>query len=457
MDSIWYADSAGVHQIELPSLQEVTTISNAQLEFNSLGESAILATSEGDIYFGGNKGFNKIAKSSSNFNHQVKTLVPELFGFSVFGQPKFSGQELRNADNSLIESDVSKVENITYDQSKVLDYFESRFSVSFGLINPVYPDEVSYRYRLKGLDNIWVYNNKNRKAQFNNISFGNYLFEVQARESGKSWSDSRTLELKISRPPWLHSVALVFYALILTIVLAFIIRQYQLRKSNQLSIRESEERLKLTLWSSGDELWDWDVYRGQVYRANTWGTLDFPQDDIRTTGAYDANIHPNDIGRVRDALRSHLEGKSDFYELAYRAKTFKNQWIWLLDRGKVVERDHNQQPVRMTGTLKNINHLKEAEEQLNLFKRSIENISEGVFITTTQFKFISVNNAYCSYTGETREQALASYLHFHLYPDAFTEEIKKTLKTKGNWSGEVESVRVNGKRENIVDHIDRDI
>ena len=159
----------------------------------------------------------------------------------------------------------------------------------------------------------------------------------------------------------------------------------------------------LTLWSSGDELWDWDVYRGQVYRANTWGTLDFPQDDIRTTGAYDANIHPNDIGRVRDALRSHLEGKSDFYELAYRAKTFKNQWIWLLDRGKVVERDHNQQPVRMTGTLKNINHLKEAEEQLNLFKRSIENISEGVFITTTQFKFISVNNAYCSYTGETRE------------------------------------------------------
>jgi len=34
----------------------------------------------------------------------------------------------------------------------------------------------------------------------------------------------------------------------------------------------------------------------------------------------------------------------------------------------------------MTGTLKNIHHLKEAEEQLNLFKRSIENISEGVFI-----------------------------------------------------------------------------
>ncbi|MDO6578229.1 EAL domain-containing protein [Alteromonas stellipolaris] len=452
-DSIWYADSAGVHQIDLSTLSEISKVSNAQLEFNSLGESAVLATSNGDIYFGGNKGFNRISKA-----HQIssieenQTSMPELFEFRVFGESNQANTGLLGTDKVVGED--SLLANITYENEKLLEYFESRFSISFGLINAVYPKEVSYRYRLKGMDNLWVYNENVRTAQFNNISFGNYIFEVQAIEPGKHWSKSRELRIYINRPPWLHSVALVFYALLLTIVLAFIIRQYQLRKSNQLSIRESEERLKLTLWSSGDELWDWDVYRGQVYRANTWGTLDFPQDDIRTTGAYDANIHPNDIGRVRDALRSHLEGKSDFYELAYRAKTFKNQWIWLLDRGKVVERDHNQQPVRMTGTLKNINHLKEAEEQLNLFKRSIENISEGVFITTTQFKFISVNNAYCSYTGETREQALASYLHFHLYPDAFTEEIKKTLKTKGNWSGEVESVRVNGERYEMELNID---
>ena len=89
-----------------------------------------------------------------------------------------------------------------------------------------------------------------------------------------------------------------------------------------------------------------------------------------------------------------------------------------------------------------------------MFKRSIENISEGVFITNTQFKFISVNNAYCQYTGETREQALASYMNFHLYPDAFTEEIKKTLRTKSNWSGEVESVRMNGERFEMELNID---
>ncbi|GFD68035.1 EAL domain-containing protein [Alteromonas sp. KUL106] len=452
-NSIWYSDAKGVHKVHLPTLREADSIPNAQLEFNSLGEGAVIATADKTIYFGGNKGFVKISKQAMSASEAVEqTLAPQLYQVSVFGSLAKARQ--KQIENDETSNYLSLKENITYEEELTLKHDETRFSISFGLVNPVYPDQVTYRYKLTGFEHDWIYVDKGRSAQFNNISFGNYTFSVQAKEPGKAWSDSRDLKITIARPPWLHTVALVFYCLIILAILAFILRQYQIRKANQLAIKESEERLKLTLWSSGDELWDWDVYRGQVYRANTWGTLDFPQDDIRTTGAYDANIHPNDINRVKSALREHLEGNSDFYELAYRAKTFKNQWIWILDRGKVVERDHNDQPVRMTGTLKNIHHLKEAEEQLNLFKRSIENISEGVFITNTQFKFISVNNAYCRYTGETRDQALASYMHFHLYPDAFTEEIKKTLKSKSNWSGEVESVRVNGERYEMELNID---
>lgn len=452
-NSIWYSDAKGVHKVHLPTLREADSIPNAQLEFNSLGESSVITTADKTIYFGGNKGFVKISKQAiSESDHIEQTFPPQLYQISVFGSLAKARQKQDEDDEA--SNYLSLKENITYEKQLALKHDETRFSISFGLVNPVYPEQVSYRYKLIGFENEWIYVDKERTAQFNNISFGNYTFEVQAKEPGKAWSDSRNLRISIDRPPWLHTVALVFYCIVAFAILAFIVRQYQIRKANQLAIKESEERLKLTLWSSGDELWDWDVYRGQVYRANTWGTLDFPQDDIRTTGAYDANIHPNDINRVKTALREHLEGNSDFYELAYRAKTFKNQWIWILDRGKVVERDHNEQPVRMTGTLKNIHHLKEAEEQLNLFKRSIENISEGVFITNTQFKFISVNNAYCRYTGETRDQALASYMHFHLYPDAFTEEIKKTLKAKSNWSGEVESVRVNGERYEMELNID---
>ena len=438
---LWVSTGNELYSFDLLNFEELDTISKPQLN-NNFNERASLKSSTGMIVFGGTKGTNtfyphKVEKKTGNKN---KSRQPTIEDIKVFG----------DKTNNDLKDPLRKLRG----SSLYLKSSESRFSIGFKLINPDFPELVEYRYKLENQDTAWVDTNGNLFAQLNSVPYGNYVFTVQAKEKGKTWSDSTSLSIEIERPPWLQTPALILYAVIASCITLFILRQYQVRKQNQLAIKESEERLKLTLWSSGDELWDWDVYRGQVFRSNTWGTLDFPQDNIRTTSAYDANIHPNDLLRVQQSLKAHLEGQSEFFEQAYRAKTFSNRWIWILDRGKVVSRDHNGQPVRMTGTLKNIHHLKEAEEQLNLFKRSIENISEGVFITNTNFKFISVNNAYCRYTGETREQALASYLFFHQYPEPFTEEIKKTLKVKGNWFGEVESVRVNGDKFEIELNID---
>ena len=441
-NNIWISTTDSIYSFDIVSFEENHSIQKPQLNFNSFNERVSIKTDDKKIIFAGAQGFNIITPEFiKTIENKKKTKPPLLGKVNIFGS--YSEQEMKSKSIDNVNRKIIK-----------LDYKDSRFSLNYRVINPIYPELVKYRYKLVGFDDNWLAADNSMVAQFNNIPFGSYSFEVQAKEKGKTWSDSTTLAIEIDRPPWLQTPALILYAALACCFMLFILRQYQVRKQNQLAIRESEERLKLTLWSSGDELWDWDVYRGQVFRSNTWGTLDFPQDNIRTTSAYDANIHPNDLLRVQQTLKAHLEGQSEFFEQAYRAKTFSNRWIWLLDRGKVVSRDHNGQPVRMTGTLKNIHHLKEAEEQLNLFKRSIENISEGVFITNTNFKFISVNNAYCRYTGETREQALASYLFFHQYPEPFTEEIKKTLKVKGNWFGEVESVRINGEKFEMELNID---
>lgn len=444
-DSIWISTDSSIQQLLLPSLTPGLSLSEEQLEYNNYSEGVVSKTHDNALVFGGDKGFHYFYPEFLSFNESSiePSKIPQLLSLKIWGK-----EQQFSPDNTHLDKPLYLKESLT------LGHQDARFSFSFGMINALSPATVQYRYRLTGLDQNWTEAGTERQAFYNNVSFGDYRFEVQALEDGKAWSASRVLHITISPPPWLHPAALVFYGFFTAILALYVVRQYHVRRSQRIAVSESEERLKLTLWSSGDELWDWDVFRGQVYRSNTWGTLDFPQDDIRTNSAYDANIHPHDLIRVQEALKAHLDGQTEFFELAYRARTFSNQWVWILDRGKVVQRDHNNQPVRMTGTLKNIQHLKDAEEQLNLFKRSIENISEGVFITDTKFRFISVNNAYCTYTGETREQALASFLYFHQYPEAFTEEIKKTLKARGNWSGEVESTRVNGERYEIELNID---
>lgn len=444
---IWLASAQSLSFFNFDSESVSKTVKPSQLSFNSLYENVSIKTNSGLIGFGGKYGYHLINPSLLEQTKEVAVQTDKPF-VSEF---RLNAEQMPFTD---IRSPLEKPIYITEDLH--LNYDDDRFSFGFVSVNSVSPMEVEYRYKLDGYDADWTPTEDTlaRRAIFHNIPWGSYQLMVQAREPNKLWSDSRILKVTISPPPWFSKPALLLYVLFIVLVLTYFVKHFQQRRQSQKTIQESEERLKLTLWSSGDELWDWDVLRGQIFRSNTWGILDFPQDDIRTNSAYQGNIHSADIARVKENLQAHLEGKSEYYEVSYRAKTFKNKWIWLLDRGKVVQRDHNKQAIRMTGTLKNIQHLKEAEEQLKLFERSIENISEGVFITDTAFKFISVNSAYCKFTGETKEQALASFMYFHQYPAAFTEEVRKSLTQRHNWSGEIESRRVDGAKYEMELNID---
>lgn len=445
-NELWYAGTKTLHQVLLPQMINGEELPAQRLGDNEFYEWSTASSKDGALLFGGQHGITRIYPSYQNDQKSVRKMppAPVLLDLKVFNKkvdPKRDGQTILK-EPIFLASEIN------------LENQENRFTIEFGVVNPLDVHQLQYRYRLVGYENDWINSETQRTAPYSGVSFGEYLFEVQARTLESEWSPSKSLKINIAPPLWLNNHALVFYTFFVMLLSIYLVKQYQAKKSTQLAIRESEERLKLTLWSSGDELWDWDIYGGQVHRSNVWGTLDFPQDDIRTNSSYEANIHPNDADRVKSALKEHLEARTEFYETTYRVKTFKGEWIWLLDRGKVVKRDQRNNPLRMTGTLKDIQHLKQAEEQLYLFKRSIETISEGVFITNAEFRFVSVNNAYCNYTGETREKALASYLFFHQYPDAFTQEIKKSLRQKGNWSGEVESIRSNGERFEMELNID---
>jgi diguanylate cyclase (GGDEF)-like protein/PAS domain S-box-containing protein len=446
-DSLWISHVyGGVDEISLETGELQQNIASARLGYNELNEGSGFLSTAGMVFFGGTDGLlmfapdklSLVANKQKVMDNQLqKSKAPAITQLRLFNLPVTV-----HSDKSPLLTAINLSKRID------LPNESNMVSLKFAQLNPVNPEAIKYRYRLLGLSEKWIETDAEslRRAEFSYLDFGNYEFMVQSKTPFADWSEAKSLQINIAPPFWLKPNALVLYAVLSFLILAYSFKQIRSRNAIRQSILENEERLKLTLWSSGDELWDWDIYQGQVFRSNTWGTLDFPQDNIRVNSSYEANIHPNDIQRVQQSLHAHLNEKTEHYETTYRAKTYKGEWLWVLDRGKVVARDNNHQPQRMTGTLKNISHSKEAEEQLKLFKRSIETISDGVFITDTSFKFISVNNSYCKYTGETREQALASYLMFHQYPGAFTEEVKKSLQQKGNWFGEVESRRGAGEK-----------
>ncbi|MEL0067216.1 MAG: EAL domain-containing protein, partial [Gammaproteobacteria bacterium] len=283
---------------------------------------------------------------------------------------------------------------------------------------------------------------------------GSHTFEVRASLNGRDWSNPLSMQIYKAPPPWQTWWAYFGYLLIISSVIGYFLRiQYQKAQEKMRSqklIRDSEERLKLALWGSRDELWDWNLISGKIHRSNTWGLLSFPKRDTDEHGsnALFRNIHPKDLPSVRAALDDHKNGYTSHYEATYRVRDKEGQWIWILDRGKIVEHDSEGKPLRMSGTIRNISDIRDTQEQLDLIAKAFENTSDGVFILDNHFKYQAVNKAYEKITGfkfSDKKDKLFDIHSTHTSAKDVLHKVRQSLVLEGAWQGELEDTRASGE------------
>lgn len=130
---------------------------------------------------------------------------------------------------------------------------------------------------------------------------------------------------------------------------------------------ESEERLQLVLDGSNDGIWDWDIQSGRIEINRRWAEMIgyAPGEIQRHIQSWVDLVHPDDLPGVQQALQKHLEGATDHYETEHRVRSKSGEWLWILDRGKVVIRDANGTPLRAAGTHTDITARKRAAELLH--------------------------------------------------------------------------------------------
>jgi PAS domain S-box-containing protein len=118
--------------------------------------------------------------------------------------------------------------------------------------------------------------------------------------------------------------------------------------------------------------------------------------------AWENLIHPEDKTMTMTILECHLSGMTKFYSSEHRLRAKNGEWIWCLDRGKVVERSQNGKPLRTVGTHTDITAQKELEvklaEALDRFARLSEMTTEGIVIHDKE-KILDVNASFCRMFG----------------------------------------------------------
>jgi PAS domain S-box-containing protein len=141
------------------------------------------------------------------------------------------------------------------------------------------------------------------------------------------------------------------------------------------ALREMFQRLEFALQGGRLGLWDWNPQDGSVVYSDLWAQiLEYQPDEVEpTVDFFKQHVHPDDLSAVLDRLTGHVDGRLPVYESEHRFRTKSGKWLWVLDRGKIVERDKDGQPVRVTGVIADITDrkrveaaLKESEERFSL-------------------------------------------------------------------------------------------
>jgi PAS domain S-box-containing protein len=130
------------------------------------------------------------------------------------------------------------------------------------------------------------------------------------------------------------------------------------------ALEAAKQRLEVVLDGAGLGSWRFDVRTGGVEFDERWAAmlgrkLDEVDPHLRTI---EALIHPDDDRQRRLALEDHLAGRTPVYEAEYRLRHGDGRWIWVLSRGRVVERDGAGAPLTATGTHLDITARREAEQ-----------------------------------------------------------------------------------------------
>ena len=152
-------------------------------------------------------------------------------------------------------------------------------------------------------------------------------------------------------------------------------RDITTRKLAESELLKTKERLELSMKAGNVAWWIWDCESGFVEydkrKAEMAGYSyeEFPKNVYQITDL----IHPEDYEKTMKIMTDHLEGKLSEYRIDYRLKTKQNDYVWFHDRGKVIERDEDGKPLRLSGAVIDISKRKEVEEKL---RRSLERQKE---------------------------------------------------------------------------------
>jgi PAS domain S-box-containing protein len=145
------------------------------------------------------------------------------------------------------------------------------------------------------------------------------------------------------------------------------------RKESETKVQEQKLLLDLAIAGADAGIWDWNMMENNISYSAGWEK----QMGFGVDTNWMNRIHPEDRQYVMDQLYAHITGVSETYNAEFRIKNSRNEYVYVLDRGRVISFTKIGKPERMIGVSINIHDIKETEEMLRVSEARMHSVLDA--------------------------------------------------------------------------------
>ncbi|MGM0377353.1 MAG: response regulator, partial [Bacteroidota bacterium] len=229
---LWMSTNRGITRFDPEKEHFKTYLAN-----DFFMDDAHFSDDAGRIYYGGYTGV--VAFHPGDIRMKDVDVVASLEQFRLFNEEVVPGASVDG--RVLFQNPLNATDEIR------LKHDQNSFSIRFNGYPFDYPNHNRYRYRLRGLQDEWIYTEgSNRQASYSAVPPGHYTFQVQAAPFQREFGSVKALDLTVVPPFWQTSWFKVLLLLLLigAVWMGFQVRSRQIRKRNLLLKTRVEEQTR---------------------------------------------------------------------------------------------------------------------------------------------------------------------------------------------------------------------
>jgi PAS domain S-box-containing protein len=210
-------------------------------------------------------------------------------------------------------------------------------------------------------------------------------------------------------------------------------------------LKESYNQFEMIINGANLGWWDWDIPSGdEIYNEILAKNLGYKLKEIEPNVKWwEGKIHPNDAEQVGKDLQEHFNGKTKYYANKHRLKTKSGKWLWFIDHGKVVEWDKNGKPIRMIGTLRDIDKQERTDEAIReseeYHRALIENSNDGISVLNINGEIVFESESHKRLLGYEHGEIIGQNVFEFVHPDD-SQRISKQFAALVQKPGTIEDV-----------------